>query len=165
MYKDPDSECFLTKGNICFQLLKLQCQSGSKTETHGRSIVTLRVLWELVLAHLNTQKHTHSHSHAQRTCRGVSLLVSLQVGRRELLLARKVLTFAKPRGTVSIVLWALFSRYNHSSGLWKHCLNPNGDMTSPTFWLTNSTALFYVPREHEPLGTWRKRLLWFLQFA
>lgn len=45
----------------------------------------------------------------------------------------------KARGTISIVPWALFSRYNHCAAPWKHGLHPN---ESPWNWRDFTWFLF-----------------------
>ena len=116
-----------------FSFTELQFESRLKTETHGQSIVTLWILWEphwKTQTQKHTHTHTHTHSHVQRTCRGASLLVPCRLGGGRCSWHAKSWRWPKPRGTVSIVRWALFSRYNQSAGLWKHSLNPN----SPSDW-------------------------------
>lgn len=117
-HREPDSDCF----NICFHLLNCSVNLGWKLKPTARSIVTL---WEPVLARWRTQTQKHSHRRGQRTCRGVSLLVPCRLGGGSWSWLTKSWRLPKARGTVSIVRWALFSRYNHSAELWKHCLNPN----------------------------------------
>lgn len=93
-YKDPDSDCIPTKRNICFHLVKssVNLRRKLKPVVHCNTRGTVR---GPVFAHF---ENTHTHLQSRSW-----LISSLQVGRREFLLARRVQTFARPRDTVSIV--------------------------------------------------------------
>ncbi len=122
-------------------------------ENWNPTIVALWILREPVLSHwkTQTQKNTHTYTHwhrrVQRACRGVSLLVSCRLGGGSCSWHAKSWRLPKPRGTVSIVRWALFSGYNHSSELWKHILNPNSpcDWRDFTFILTDKHRIVLCP--------------------
>ena len=116
-------------------------ENWNPRSVHCNTLGTVRACTRS-LENTSTEQHTHTHRRLQRTCRGVSLLVPCRLGGGSCSWHTKSWRLPKPRGTVSIVRWALFSRYNRSSELWKHSLNPN----SPCDW--QGFTYFLIDKQH-----------------